>query len=383
MNIFDRYIFKNLLIATVFIAVTLAVVIFLTQSLRFLELVIESGASSGAFWMLTVLALPRFFEVILPLSLMAATLFLYNRMTNDSELVVVRSVGYSPATLAKPALLLSLIVTVFLLGITLWVAPKSISTMQEMRQMIKAQFSTLLFREGVFNEVGKGLTVYVRERGEEGSLYGLMIHDSRGEGGEDQSPATILAKHGTLVSVDEGYQVIVYEGTRQEYDAEQGALKRLDFNRYTIDLPESDPVRQRWAEPDERTIFELLNPDPTERRDVDNLRDFKVEIHRRIISPLLAVVFTLIACVSLLIGPVERRGQVFRIMGAVCVVVVIQGLYIAAYNFARQSDAGLFLMYGLVLIPLGLSAFALSGFSEGLRRRVLYHCERSAQEQVS
>jgi len=382
MNIFDRYIFKNLLIATVFIAVTLAVVIFLTQSLRFLELVIESGASSGAFWMLTILALPRFFEVILPLSLMAATLFLYNRMTNDSELVVVRSVGYAPATLARPALLLSLIVTILLMGITLWVAPKSINTMQQMRQMIKAQFSTLLFREGVFNEVGKGLTVYVRERGEEGSLYGLMIHDSRSKKGADQSPSTILAKRGTLVSADEGYQVIVYDGTRQEYNEGQGALKRLDFNRYTIDLPESDPVRQRWAEPDERTIFELLNPDPAEQRDLDNLREFKVEIHRRVISPLLAVVFTLIACASLLIGPIDRHGQAFRIVGAVMSVVVIQGLYIAAYNLARQSDAGLVFMYALVFIPLGLSIFALSGFSEGLRRRVLYHYDR-AKEQAS
>ena len=102
MNIFDRYIFKNLVIATVFIAVTLAAVIFLTQSLRFLELVIESGASSGSFWVLTLLALPRFFEIILPLSLMAAVLFLYSRMTSDSELIVVRSVGYAPSTLARP-----------------------------------------------------------------------------------------------------------------------------------------------------------------------------------------------------------------------------------------------------------------------------------------
>ncbi len=383
MNIFDRYIFKNLLIATVFIAITLAVVIFLTQSLRFLELVIESGASSGSFWVLTILALPRFFEVILPLSLMAATLFLYNRMTNDSELVVVRSVGYAPAALARPALLLSLIVTIVLLGVTLWVAPKSIHTMQQMRQMIKAQFSTLLFREGVFNQVGKGLTVYVRERGSEGSLYGLMIHDSRGGKDGNQPSSTILAKRGTLVSADEGYQVIVYEGTRQEYDEEQTALKRLDFNRYTIELPESDPVRQRWAEPDERTIFELLNPDPEVQRDIESLRDFKIEIHRRIVSPLLAVVFTLIACVSLLIGPVDRRGQTFRIIGAVAVVVVIQGLYIAAYNLARQSDAGLIFMYGLVLCPLGLSVFALSGLSEGLRRRILYHYEGRGGEQAS
>jgi lipopolysaccharide export system permease protein len=85
--IVNRYIFKNLFLATVFIAVTLAAVIFLTQSLRFLELVINSGASGGAFWMLTMLALPRFFEIILPIALMAGIIFTYNRMTADSELV--------------------------------------------------------------------------------------------------------------------------------------------------------------------------------------------------------------------------------------------------------------------------------------------------------
>jgi len=374
MKIFDRYIFKNLLIATVFIAMTLAAVIFLTQSLRFLELVIESGASSSVFWALTVLALPRFFEIILPLSLMAATLFIYNRMTSDSELIVVRSVGCAPSTLARPAVTLALLVTLVLLSITLWVAPKSLNTMQHMRQMIKAQFSTLLFREGVFNQIGKGLTVYVRERGEEGSLYGLMIHDGREA---SKAPATILAKRGTLVSVDEGYQVIVYDGTRHEYG--DGVLKRLNFNRYMIDLPDSDPVRQRWAEPDERTIFELLNPDPAEQRDVESLRDFKVEIHRRIISPLLAVVFTLISCAVLLIGPVDRRGQLRRIIFAVMLVVFIQGVYIAAYNFARQSDLGLFLMYALVFCPLSACVFALSGLSEGVRRRVLYRAPHDSE----
>lgn len=372
MKIFDRYIFRNLLVATVFIAVTLAVVILLTQSLRFLELVIESGASSSAFWMLTLLALPRFFEVILPLSLMAATLFIYSRMTGDSELVVVKSVGYAPSMLARPALILALMFTVLLLAITLWLAPKSLSTMQQMRQMIKAQFSSLLFRESVFNQVGKGLTVYVRERGDQGSLYGLMIHDERDS---SKASTTVLAKRGTLVSVKEGYEVVVFEGTRHEYS--EGKLKRLNFNRYTIDLPDSDPVRQRWAEPDERTIFELLNPDPSERRDLESLRDFKIEIHRRIASPLLAVVFTLISCASLLIGPIDRRGQIRRIIMAVLIVVFIQGLYIVSYNFARQSDFGLVLMYSLIIGPLCAALFIISGFSENIRRRLLYRREES------
>lgn len=66
MKIFERYIFRNLLIGTAFVAVTLTFIIFLTQSLRFLEIILESNTSGGSLWLLTLLALPRFFEVILP-----------------------------------------------------------------------------------------------------------------------------------------------------------------------------------------------------------------------------------------------------------------------------------------------------------------------------
>ncbi len=369
MKIFDHYIFKNLAIATGFVAVTLSAVVLLTQSLKFLELVIEAGASSGAFWVLTLLALPRLLEVILPLSLMAATLFIYNRMTNDSELIVVRSAGYSPAALARPAIILALCVSVMLLVVTLWVAPKSLSSLQQMRSLVKAQFSTLLFREGVFNQVGKGLTVYVRERGANGALHGLMVHDERVQG---EVPSTILAQRGALAMVDGGYQVVVYEGTRQVFDPEKNALQRLNFNRYTIDLPNSDPVRQRWAQPDERTIFELLKPDKSVERDVDSLREFKVELHRRFLAPLLALVFTLISCAALLVGPVDRRGQIRRIIFAVGSVVVIQALFMAAHSVAGNSNIGVFFMYGVVFVPMAVGAFVLSGYSEQLRRKILY-----------
>jgi lipopolysaccharide export system permease protein len=369
MRIFDGYVFRNLLIATVFIAVTLAVVILLTQSLRFLELVINSGASSISFWILTLLALPRFFEIILPLSLMAATIFIYNRMTMDSELVAVRSVGYSPMALAKPALVLAMIVTVFLWGITMWAAPKSLASMQEMRQVIKAQFSAFLFREGVFNQVGSGLTVYMHGRTRDGELRGMMIHDSREK---TKNPSTILAKRGVIVATDEGHQVVVYDGSRQEYDPEKRILQRLNFERYTIDLPDSGPVRKRWREPDERTIGELMNPNLSNIRDIQSQHEFHVEIHRRIIAPMMALAFTLISCCALLLGPTDRRGQGWRIVAAIGAVVVLQGLFLGAFSIARQSLWGLGMAYIVVLGPLGLSLFILSDFGERFRQRLFF-----------
>jgi lipopolysaccharide export system permease protein len=369
MKIFDWYIFRMLLVATAFIGLTLVLIIFLTQSLRFLELVMSSGASSASFWVLTFLALPRFFEIILPLALMAAALFTYNRMTMDSELIVVRGVGYAPFMLAKPALTMALCLTVFLWGMTMWAAPKSLSRMQEMSQLIKTQLSTYFFQEQVFNRVGNGLTVYLRERTADGELHGLLIHDSRTKA---KNPSTIMAKRGVLVAEDEGYQVLVYDGSRHEYDREKKILNRLNFERYTIDLPDSGPVRKRWKEPDERTIYELLNPNPNVQRDLESKRDFTIEIHRRILSPLLSLVFTMISCTALLLGPADRRGQNMRIFLAIGSVVVIQGLYLAAFNIARQNDFGLALMYVLVFAPFVITGFMLSPLSEQFRRHFLY-----------
>jgi len=128
--LFDRYILKNLGIATMFVSIVLAAIILLTQSLKFLELIIESGASSLAFWGLAFMALPRFFEVILPIACMIGTIFIYHRMNSDSEITVMRAAGGSPFQLARPALLMSLCVTLLLIFISTWLAPTSLNNMK-------------------------------------------------------------------------------------------------------------------------------------------------------------------------------------------------------------------------------------------------------------
>ena len=342
LKIFDRYIIKSLAVATLFIALTLAAIILMTQSLRFLELIINAGASSGAFWTLSFLALPRFLEIILPIAVMIATLFLYNRMAGDSEIVVMRNAGYSPFLMARPALIVGTAMVFILLFMTMWLAPVSLSKMQKMRQVVKAQYSTLIFQAGVFNTIGDHLTVFVDKRNSKGELEGLLIHDSRPE---NPAPVTVLAKRGVVVATDEGQQVLVFEGSRQDFNKKTGALNRLDFSRYSIDLPESGAVRSRWKEPDERTISELIHYDPNNSRDVRNQDDFLVELHRRLSSVFLPLSYIAVVLSCLLLGEVNRRGQLKRVVSAVIFVILIQGIYLSVTNYAFKNSAGIVLMY--------------------------------------
>jgi len=97
-----------------------------------------------------------------------------------------------------------------------------------------------------------------------------------------------------------------------------------------------------------------------------------VEIHRRIVSPFLAPAFVMIVLACLLLGPVDRRGQGWRIALSMLGVVFIQGMYLGAFNLSRNSDWGLVFMYILVFVPMIISFFMLASTSEILRRRLLY-----------
>lgn len=359
MQIFDRYLFRNLVIATGFTTVTLAGIILLTQSLRFLELIINAGASASAFWMLSAMALPRFVEVILPVALMAAVVFVYNRMAMDSELTVMRATGSPPLRMARPALLLAGLSAVLLLVTAMWVSPAAQRGMNDLRQVIKTQYSTLLFREGVFNAVRPGLTVFIRARAGDGTLRGVMIHDSRPE---NKSPVTVMAKSGVIVSTSQGQQVVVYDGSRQSVNPGTRALERLNFERYTIDLPEGGgPASPQWREPDERSFPELLRSDLSDERDIRYRRELVTEAHRRLSAPFLAPAYAVLALCFLLLGPVDRRGQGWRIAAAIGMCVLMQGLYLAATSMAHKSNGGVVLMYALTILPLAGGLLCLGG----------------------
>lgn len=371
--IFTRYLFRNLSFATLFTAVTLAGIVLLTQSIRFLELVVESGASSFSFWVVTLLALPRFFEIILPLALTIGIIFFYNRMSSDSEMVIAKSAGLSPMQLSRPALYLATLIALILFFITTWLAPVSLSSMQQMRIAIKAQYSNLLLREGIFNFVGKELTVYIRERNSDGELKGLMIYDTR----TPEKPVTIIAQRGVIVSEAKGQQVLVYDGSRQDINPKTGALNNLQFQRYTIDLPESDPVRQRWREPDERTLWELLNSDEA-TTDSDSLKLFRLEALRRVTAPFLAYTFALISLVFMVVGPVDRRGQSRRIAWALGATILLQAMYLGLFNLAQKSFIGIILLNGVIFIPIALCLFLLSSRSDIIRHKLLYRPKQEA-----
>lgn len=349
------YILRQLIGPFLLVTFGLVAVIWLTQSLRLVDLIVNKGLSLSTLIELSLLLLPTFLSPILPIALFCAILFAYNKLTMDSELVSLRSAGIGPLSLATPAILLAAVVVVASYAITLYFVPVSYRSFKERQFVIRTDYSSVLLQEGVFTSLVDDVTVYVRERNSEGELLGILVHDAR----LAEQPVTMMAESGALVDTDAGPRFVLINGNRQEMDRDNGRLSLLYFDSYALDLGMlAKKSQSRWREARERFLHELFNPgdDPDDQR---NRKKFLAEGHQRIVSPLYGFAVTAIALAALLSGQMNRRGQWRRILLGIIAAVVFEAVGLALVNAAAKTSALIPLMYLNVAAALAGSIYIL------------------------
>ena len=148
---FDIYIFRQVLVALIAATGGLTALIWLTQSLRFVELVVNRGLSLLVFHAPDGLLIPSFIAVILPITTYVVIQFIYQRLATDRELTVMRAAGLSPWALARPALVVALLATALGYGLTLWAVPASLASFRQFQWEIRNRLAAFLLQDGVFH----------------------------------------------------------------------------------------------------------------------------------------------------------------------------------------------------------------------------------------
>lgn len=360
----DRYMFRQLLLALVSVTIGLAALIWLTQSLRLIELVLNHGLSVWVFLELTGLLVPNFIAVILPITIFVVVQFVYQRLDGDRELTVMRAAGLSSWRLSRPALTLTLLVVAICYVLNLWLVPVSYTAFREYQFEIRNRMAAFLLQEGVFTPISDDLTVYVRSRDRDGTLRGILVEDAR----QKNSRATILAETGQLAEGPDGPRVVLHNGSRQQIDRANGRLNVLTFTENTIDLATTNKANeQRYRDAAEMSLEELLHPPSSVfARDIGKL---KVEGHRRLTTPLTAASFALVALLSVLSGSFRRHGNLLRPLLSVLSVVGLLALGLAIGNLAARQTDLIPLIYVHAIVPGLFCASRLYGSELFVRRR--------------
>jgi lipopolysaccharide export system permease protein len=359
MKLYALYLLRQLTLPALLATLAFSGAVWLSQSLRFVDLIVNKGLPVTTFLHLTLLLFPSLLLVILPFALFCAVLFAYHRLILESELTVMKAVGLSNLQIAAPCLVLAGIVTGIGYALGLYVMPLTYQGFRDLQYEVRRDFSDVLLQPGVFNTPIEDVTVFVRDQEEDGSLSGILVHDDRTK----RLPVTMMAESGLLVQGASGPLFVLERGSRQELDARAPRERRvsiLRFDRYTLDLVSAaSQPDDRGRKPKELYLHELLSPQQGLNEPIR--RELIAEGHKRLTSPLIALVFALIGLACLLPREYSRHGPWRNILIAAAGAAAVQAASVAAGSLAARSLALIPLMYAAPLVPAGICLAMLLG----------------------
>jgi lipopolysaccharide export system permease protein len=362
MSLVSRHILKYLLTSLLFLTTVLTTGVWLTQSLRFVDVIVNQNVSVGGYFSLVGFLIPDLIAIVLPICLLLSILFTYNKLIADHELSIFRSCGLSNWRLARPTLTLALCMACLVAFINIYIVPISFRNLRDMEYKLRNEFSSNFVQDGMFNSL-RGVTVYARTRAINGDLTGVFIH-SIGQlqtaTQQKRSPFTIVAQHGTIVEKDGKKSILMlFNGTRQEKDEKTGKISFFHFETLNYDLDQlAANIQERMIKPYERSLGDLLNPPDEETLHPRTKAQLNSEGHQRLLSPLLTILFSLIGLSALLPQEFNRRGRQKRIFLAICIAACVHMGIIFLININGRWSLSILVAY-ICVILFGLACLVL------------------------
>lgn len=355
MILVQRYFFRQLLWPLITAVAAFAGLALLTQSLSNIDLISGYSETTFTFIKVTFLALPHLTALLVPIALFVATLSGLNRLIGDSEIVVATSSGMSRWAVLAPLLRLGVYVMIANLAINLFIQPVAYREMRESLHTLRSDVAASLITPGEFSRLGTGLTIYARDRGRDGRMQDILIHDTRGQ----EEPVTFTAREGYIARSGTQSSMVLIDANRQQID-EAGQLSYGTFDRFAFDLGEFvGPVDALVFKESDRFLHELIWPDQTMISRAGGQEEPSwAEAHYRLSGPLYNLAFMLIAAAAFLAGDYNRLGYGRRVM-----IAVAAGLSMRLLGFAVQSasadDAAMNIAQYLVPLLGCLAAIAV------------------------
>lgn len=336
-----------------FAAVVLVLIYWVNRAVRLFDWLIASGQSAAVFLEFTALSLPNVIRLVLPIAAFAATLYTTNRLTAESEMVVVQANGFSPFRLARPVLVFGLIVATFMALLVHFAVPASHSRLAERQIEVAENVTARLLVEGRFVHPSDGMTLYIRKITGSGRLQDVYLRDGR----NPERHITYTATEALLVRTKEGPRLIMYDGMAQGYETGTRDLSLTRFDDFAVDVSSLIDGADRSGDARtyrEASTAELLAARPETAKELKvGVKRLWLEGHKRIAQPLLAITAPLLGFATLLLGSFSRFGIRNQIFGAIGLVVLIY-IVDSAFEDLATSQPG---SWPLVYVGPALGAF--------------------------
>jgi len=382
MGSIGRYIFRTTLGAFLVVLASVTMLMWMTQALRNVDLMTNQGQTILVFVGITGLIIPLLILLIAPIALMIAVGFTLNKLSTDSELIVMNAAGMAPWRIFQPFLAVGIVVSLVVAAISMYVSPKSLRELRRWATEVRAEVVTSNVQPGRFAVVDGRMTMHVRGRAPNGQLLGVLIDDAR----DPKERVTILAETGSTLTNENGTYLILENGSVQRHVATQRDPDFIAFREHAFDLSRLTPTISfiRYSV-QERFPWELAYPPADDPLFKEQPGNFTAELHNRITAPLYPLAFLIITFAYLGAPRTTRQSRTMSFVSAALAVSVLRGIGFVGTIMGAQRPITLLIPYlaigltcvfgtwailrGVIIEPPAFITNTITALADGLSRR--------------
>jgi lipopolysaccharide export system permease protein len=356
MGSISRYIFRTTFSAFAVVLVSLTAVIWVTQALRDIDLMTNQGQTILVFVGITGLIVPLLVLVIAPIALLIAVAHVLNKMSTDSEIIVMNASGMSPWLLFRAFLSAAIVVSLIVCVVSAYFAPKGLRMLRDWLTEVNANVVSTIVQPGRFTSIQNGVTIHIRERSHNGRLLGIFLDDQR----NPNERITVLAEFGDLLDNDNGTFLVLQTGVVQRHELKERDPKMVAFDRYAFDLSQfaGGPQAVKYSIR-ERYLWQLLFPDPKDPFYIEQPGQFRAELHDRLVAPLYPLAFLAIAFAYLGAPRTTRQSRTLSMVAAIGGVGLLRLVGFASTVFGATVPWMLSLQYVAIVIAFAFGLFII------------------------
>jgi lipopolysaccharide export system permease protein len=357
MGSIGRYMFRATMGAFLITLVSLTVVIWFTQAMRDFDLITSQRQTLFVFVGITGLIIPLLVMMIAPIALVMSAAHVINKLSSDSEIIVMNAAGVSPWRLLKPFIAAAVMVSLLVAVIAAYVSPRSLRALRDWAAQVRADILTNIVQPGRFTTVSGSLTFHIADRRPNGLLVGIFVDDRR----DPHEHATYLAEQGEIVKNDNGSFLVLEGGSIQRLEAGQRDPRIVTFDRYAFDLSKFTGSTQNVVYTvREKYIWELLWPRPDDALYVAQPDQYRSELHDRLATPLYPLAFVIMAFCFL--GPPQttRQSRTLALLGMVATVSLLRLVGFVSVIVGVRVPAVLAVQYVALLGAIALGLWQIS-----------------------
>lgn len=324
-----------------------------------------SGAmSKDILFQVITYRIPKFLELIIPVSFFLSLMLVYGRLHVDSEMIVLESCGLGPRWIIGITLALSLVVMILAALVTLWVKPISESRVEQLftGQRALTEFDTLA--PGRFQSLRSGKRVtYAQDFTAKGKLFNVFINEYKETNFYGPKDVVTLVSETGETQVDENGSrfLVLNSGYRFSGKPGQNNYQVVEFEEYG-QLIDKEVADKRAVKQTAKMTGELFISD-----EIKDIAEFQWRISVIIMIPVIGLMAIPLSRVS------PRQGRFTRLVPGMSLcffyVIALSGARTGLARGNLPSDIGLWWIHGLFIV-ITLFMFQLDSIGRFVTRVV-------------